>query len=432
MLPEAKFGLSQRGQPMLICNGFRFTKDREFKESINWKCSLFRRVKCKGRAISTRNAEGEVIVRVTNAHNHGHHRMNFMSMYQLTLRRQDEDVKSVSFVKSRRGTQCLYYNGFIYTPNQKEVRGMVKRDYKCTMYHRSKCKARALFNVENHSVRVKNDHNHHNRKFRKMPIAKNVKVVAGSKGKPKLLYDGFAYFQNNSYLGNTYWLCARNRSMKCKARIIQSQDNVFDVKPVYSAGNLKLTYVTGQRDYINGVLLDLINNLNLKGIQVKTIFSQRKKPKIILDGHTFCCAKLIRERGYWVCSKEKSKKCRARLISDTIQYYFKTIANPDSPKNKPITTNRKSEPSRKAEIVLDDQTLDVVVGQRGKELLLFDGFTFSKNNSLGVKTYWACRTRNSVSGACKARVTTIQKANGLHYIIVTKPEHNHSDVLIFN
>lgn len=76
--------------------------------------------------------------------------------------------------------------------------------------------------------------------------------------------------------------------------------------------------------------------------------------------------------------------------------------------------------------MLDDQVLDVVVGQRGKELLLFDGFTFSKNNVVGVKTYWACRTRNTLTGACKARITTIQKPNGLHCILVTKPEHNHS------
>lgn len=85
----------------------------------------------------------------------------------------------------------------------------------------------------------------------------------------------------------------------------------------------------------------------------------------------------------------------------------------------------KIEPSRKADIVLDDQKLDVVIGQRGKVLLLFDGFTFSKNNSVGVKTYWACRTRNSETGACKARITTIQKPNGLHYLLVTRHDHNH-------
>lgn len=82
--------------------------------------------------------------------------------------------------------------------------------------------------------------------------------------------------------------------------------------------------------------------------------------------------------------------------------------------------------SRETEIVLDDQNLDIVQGQRGRELILFNGFTFSKNNMVGNKTYWACRTRNNATGACKARITTISKSNGLHKIVVTKSEHNHA------
>ncbi|XP_063705194.1 modifier of mdg4-like isoform X21 [Culicoides brevitarsis] len=68
------------------------------------------------------------------------------------------------------------------------------------------------------------------RKMRKLPVAINIKVINGSKGKPKLVHNGFSYFQNNSYLGNTYWLCSKNRSLKCKARIIQNQQNMFFVK----------------------------------------------------------------------------------------------------------------------------------------------------------------------------------------------------------
>lgn len=89
------------------------------------------------------------------------------------------------------------------------------------------------------------------------------------------------------------------------------------------------------------------------------------------------------------------------------------------------TPNDSKLSSRKADIVLDDQVLDIVIGQRGKELLVYDGFLFSKNNAVGTKQYWACRTRNPETGACRARVTTIAKPNGLHYIIVTRHEHNH-------
>lgn len=54
-----------------------------------------------------------------------------------------------------------------------------------------------------------------------------------------------------------------------------------------------------------------------KGVPVRVVIGQRGRPKIIYHGFSYCCAKIIKNRAYWVCSKEKSKKCKARLISDT-------------------------------------------------------------------------------------------------------------------
>ncbi|XP_037910064.1 uncharacterized protein LOC119650912 isoform X2 [Hermetia illucens] len=56
---------------------------------------------------------------------------------------------------------------------------------------------------------------------------------------------------------------------------------------------------------------------------------------------------------------------------------------------------------RKSDIVLDNEQLNFIRGQRG--------------NYLQVG-----------KAACRARITTIQKMNGLHKIIVTKPFHNHA------
>lgn len=43
---------------------------------------------------------------------------------------------------------------------------------------------------------------------------------------------------------------------------------------------------------------------------------QRGAPKMIYDGYSYICAKQINEKKYWVCGKQRSKKCKARLISD--------------------------------------------------------------------------------------------------------------------
>ncbi|XP_070506025.1 modifier of mdg4-like isoform X39 [Chironomus tepperi] len=51
-----------------------------------------------------------------------------------------------------------------------------------------------------------------------------IKMVQTSKGKPKMIYEGFSFFQNCTIKNRIYWLCASNRRTKCNARIITSLD----------------------------------------------------------------------------------------------------------------------------------------------------------------------------------------------------------------
>lgn len=83
----------------------------------------------------------------------------------------------------------------------------------------------------------------------------------------------------------------------------------------------------------------------------------------------------------------------------------------------------------KTELIIHDCELNVVKGQRGKDLLLHDGFTFSKNNQIQNKTYWACRTRVANGKNCRARITTIQNPSGFHTMIVTNSEHDHAKTI---
>lgn len=42
---------------------------------------------------------------------------------------------------------------------------------------------------------------------------------------------------------------------------------------------------------------------------------QRGAPKILYDGFSYICAKQSNERKYWVCAKQRSRNCKARLIT---------------------------------------------------------------------------------------------------------------------
>lgn len=65
------------------------------------------------------------------------------------------------FITTQRGSKLLYLNGYKYTPNQKDVPHQKRKDYKCSMYHRLKCKARAIITGIPEQVKIRGFHNHH-------------------------------------------------------------------------------------------------------------------------------------------------------------------------------------------------------------------------------------------------------------------------------
>lgn len=68
----------------------------------------------------------------------------------------------------------------------------------------------------------------------------------------------------------------------------------------------------------------------------------------------------------------------------------------------------------------------MVPGQRGKMLLLVDGYTLPQNYVVNNITYWCCRFRRKGTSLCRARATTTLKPNGLYKLVLTQPEHNHA------
>ncbi|XP_017475200.1 PREDICTED: uncharacterized protein LOC108365624 [Rhagoletis zephyria] len=50
----------------------------------------------------------------------------------------------VQYVRSRRGTHLVLHEYNTYTPNEKVRDGRHSRDWKCSMYHKAKCRARLV------------------------------------------------------------------------------------------------------------------------------------------------------------------------------------------------------------------------------------------------------------------------------------------------
>lgn len=65
---EGELGISKRGKPTFILNGFEFCKHRTTKEGETvWRCSMVRNLKCKASVVSN----GKKVIRINKGdHNH--------------------------------------------------------------------------------------------------------------------------------------------------------------------------------------------------------------------------------------------------------------------------------------------------------------------------------------------------------------------------
>nr|NP_001247228.1 modifier of mdg4, isoform AD [Drosophila melanogaster]AFH06546.1 modifier of mdg4, isoform AD [Drosophila melanogaster] len=58
-----------------------------------------------------------------------------------------DNSKIAQYVRSNRGTDLVYHEGNTYTPNEKLREGQKSRDWKCSMYHKAKCRARLVTRI---------------------------------------------------------------------------------------------------------------------------------------------------------------------------------------------------------------------------------------------------------------------------------------------
>lgn len=52
------------------------------------------------------------------------------------------------------------------------------------------------------------------------------------------------------------------------------------------------------------------------------VTGQRGSRKIVCGGFSYICAKVNGDRKYWVCAKQRSRNCKARLITNADESIF--------------------------------------------------------------------------------------------------------------
>ncbi|KFB53264.1 AGAP003439-PT-like protein [Anopheles sinensis] len=218
-----------------------------------------------------------------------------------------------------------------------------------------------------------------------------------------------------------------------------TRPNACDIVKQLSNGHTLLNLVR-KRVRALGSNREIIRNFSF-------VVGQRGSLKIVHNDFTYICVKQLKNRKYWTCSKQRSRKCNARLITDvSVTMIIARNTNHTHPtealaqsrhilyapsvdvdgnytlsydKNESIMT------SPNGIITIYRKRLTFIQGQRGNKLLVVGGYTYARNNHLKSHTiYWACRTSYDHQ-RCNSRVVTTLLENGLYRILITNPKHTH-------
>lgn len=57
-------------------------------------------------------------------------------------------------------------------------------------------------------------------------------------------------------------------------------------------------------------------------VLIHYVTGQRGSRKIVHEGFSYICAKSNTKRKYWVCGKQRSRNCKARVITDLDETFF--------------------------------------------------------------------------------------------------------------
>uniref|UniRef100_A0A182XK50 FLYWCH-type domain-containing protein n=1 Tax=Anopheles quadriannulatus TaxID=34691 RepID=A0A182XK50_ANOQN len=149
---------------------------------------------------------------------------------------------------------------------------------------------------------------------------------------------------------------------------------------------------------------------------ISFIKGQRGALKLIYQDHTYICVKQQKGSKYWTCSKQRSKKCLARLITDLD---VQKICAPRRQRG-----NKKHDQTKWLKIDLSpilqkpSEPVVLVPCRLGGMKVFYQGYYFEYHTSKsGIKHY---RCVHHAQHDCKARI--IVKASRVYEFV---PMHNH-------
>uniref|UniRef100_A0A182Q414 FLYWCH-type domain-containing protein n=1 Tax=Anopheles farauti TaxID=69004 RepID=A0A182Q414_9DIPT len=190
------FTAGQRGKPKLVIENNSFFRTKGDNLRAYWSCSAYKSKKCRCKLVTHR---GSFTVKYTSKqHSHPDEYSDISSITPLEADIDDfyvrdskeDDKKHKRKKKSSQPAGVQHVKHAIVAKQERKT------------FHQGDDDEEETVGLEEHK------------------FALDLRLETGSKGRPKLVMGGYSFFRNNSSNNKTYWLCSKNRLIKCRARII--------------------------------------------------------------------------------------------------------------------------------------------------------------------------------------------------------------------
>uniref|UniRef100_A0A182F8L4 FLYWCH-type domain-containing protein n=1 Tax=Anopheles albimanus TaxID=7167 RepID=A0A182F8L4_ANOAL len=395
----AIFGISQRGARKLIYRGFQYVKDRDFPDSTNWRCALFKRHKCRARAI-TKHVGGVICVRPSNfMHNHSIvcakpflesqdevivcYFMKDMDMCGKSKRAQ-YPTGSAHFIRNtsiyvpavfgttRRGHKKLLHDGHAYTRDRQSVKTC---NWKCSLFTRYRCRARAVTKDIEGLIHMKvTNADHYHPKFEYKATSKKEAI-----SKNKTAENG----------ARVNWKCRFYQRLHCKARALTKNINGCQYVKMF---NIKHTH---------GREVNSPRKRRKIKLEVAHFGStQRGKPLLVIGGYSYIRNGEFIHSINWRCSLHRTLKCKAKAIM--IKRDGQKCVRLSNPEHNHAPNMKFTDLKRtKSFGLLHVDGWQFTAGQRGKPKLVIGNNSFFRTKGDNQRSYWSCSSYKSKKCRCK-------------------------------
>ena len=236
-----------------------------------------------------------------------------------------------------------------------------------------------------------------------------AKFIQSEKGKDMLLTDEFIYVKDKQVKSKIYWKCQRFAG-KCKKRAITIDG--------------RITSTSGKHNHPgNSINVEVRKFLDKVKTEAKTT---RDSPHYIMSNASSelsCCVAAALPQTSSIkrtIRRARQEQQRRSTVNDRKGLIILEDTRTNQDESSSVFNSGEKEEDRMLNPLLRNMA-EFIQSEKGKDMLLLDGFIYVKDKQAKPKIYWKCKR---FAGKCNGRVITIDGR-----ITSTSGKHNHSENL---